>query len=118
MKSRPYRWLHKDPEIHKKYRPYLSHKTQCQFHQQQWDLTFEEWLTFWTPEQWLCRGRAGDNLCMRRIDLNQSWNKTNVELVSRRLMVKLAHERRVKLCEEKNIDVASNFDQERSTVNQ
>lgn len=105
-KPRPHRWLHKDPDIHKKYRPFLSHKTQSEFHGQPWNLSFEQWLSLWTEENWQQRGRAGDKLCMRRIDLDLPWQLGNVELVRRRDMVKLAHLRRVQLFQENNCDLA------------
>jgi len=72
-----------DPYRHSQYRAYMQQRNQAQFRGEDWQLTFEEWLNLW-GQDFDRRGRRGDNLCLTRWDLEDSWTVTNCILMSRR----------------------------------
>ena len=80
---RPERWIHSDPDIHKKYIPFLRQKAQAAYRFEEWQLNFEEFLSIWNEAAWNMRGRKADSICMTRIDWEGPWSKDNVELVTR-----------------------------------
>jgi hypothetical protein len=75
---------HSDPFDHARFLPYIRSKFQAIYRKEAWDLEFSEWCEFWsTPAIWARRGRAGDSLCLTRIEEDQSWSKDNCVLVFR-----------------------------------
>lgn len=83
-KPRPHLWISgTDPIRHAQYRAWQAHKAQCQFRQEAFDLTFEEYEQLWAGE-WANRGRSVDSMCMTRSDTSGAWTKKNVELITRR----------------------------------
>lgn len=107
-KPRPVRWMYKDPDLHKKHRPFLKHRSQCAFRNEEWNFSFEEWCSIWTEEKWALRGRQADQLCMRRLDSTRPWQVDNVELITRRQMVSDNRARQVQLFWEKRRGLSNN----------
>ena len=80
---RPYMWVSgPDPLRHKQYRAYVQQKNQAQFRNEDWQLTFEEWLGIWGTE-YHRRGRTSKSLCLTRWDLEDSWTVSNCFLLER-----------------------------------
>ncbi len=77
--SRTYR----DPLKHKQFTAWMRMKAQAIFRKEEWDLSFEEFLTLWTP-YWSRRGRASTAYCLSRTDPALSWSITNTTAMIRR----------------------------------
>lgn len=90
-KPKPRAWFHKDPAVHAKFDPWHKARSQANFRQEGWTLTFEEFQEFWTDELWSQRGRASQDLAMTRVDPEQPWSKENVIIVTRRVQLQMAH---------------------------
>lgn len=81
---RPHTWKSgPDPIEHKKYLNWLQQKNQAKYRGEEWLLDFETWKAVWY-DLWQFKGRASGDLCMTRIDDKGSWDKDNVEIVTRR----------------------------------
>ena len=48
-----------------------------------WLLTFAEYEEIWAGK-WHLRGRTRDTLCLARLDYEQPWSMSNVEIMTRR----------------------------------
>jgi len=72
------------PLAHDKHYGYLKHKAQARYRGEDYSLTLEDWMTMWTDELWLQRGRTSDSYCLQQIDAEQGWSVDNVEIVPRR----------------------------------
>jgi len=63
---------------------YVRAKAQCNFRNEQWDLTWEDFQAFWrTRRLWAQRGRHRDDLVLTRFDWNKSWNRDNCCIITR-----------------------------------
>jgi len=93
---RPERWKYKDPDIRKKYIPFLRAKAQAAFRNEEWTLTFEDWLKFWTESNWALRGKSNVSLCLTRKDYAYGWHIKNVEIAPRIELIRRQHQARKK----------------------
>ena len=75
----PKRWKHADPEIHKKYRPYLMNKEQAKFRKEDYQLSFEDYCQIWSND-WANRGRKMGQMYLTRKDASKAWNLDNCVL--------------------------------------
>ena len=75
---------HQDPLVHMRYKPFLRARAQAWFLEQEWTMTFEEFLGLWTVERWYCRGRGTSDLVMVRKDKDGAWSLDNCEIVTRK----------------------------------
>ena len=82
-----------DPEQHRKYRAWIQQRNQAQFRKEPWDLDFESWLALW-GDDYERRGRLANDLCLTRLDLDDSWNKDNCILMERRVHMQRCGERK------------------------
>lgn len=73
-----------DPLQRDKYYGYLKHRSQARYREEDYSLTPEEWLSIWTDEAWLNRGRLSDNYCLVMKDRELGWHMDNVELRQRK----------------------------------
>lgn len=71
-----------DPELHRKYRAFIQQKNQAQFRGEDWQLSFEDWLSIWGTD-FDRRGRGSQDLCLTRWDLEDSWTVSNCFLMER-----------------------------------
>lgn len=84
-KVNPNSWITGPNELrHEKYYAYLKHRAQCNYRQEFYTLTWEDWESLWDDELFLKRGRRGVDLCLSRIDFNLPWSLNNVVITSRR----------------------------------
>ena len=72
------------PIEHDKHYGYLKHKAQAKYRGELYSLTMDEWMSMWTNDLWLQRGRTTDSYCLQKIDAEQGWSVDNVEIVTRR----------------------------------
>jgi hypothetical protein len=79
----PYAWKFKDLVDHQRHRSFLVSRAQANFRQEGFDMSMEEYFSLWTPELWHQRGRASDDLCMVRRDIEKPWSKDNCLIVTR-----------------------------------
>lgn len=83
-KLRPKRWIVKDPNLHRKYLPFLRARAQANFRNEGWTLTFEDWCTIWPDHLWDQRGRDSDNYAMTRKNPVEPWTIENTIVITRR----------------------------------
>jgi hypothetical protein len=73
-----------DPRRHKQYYAWMKHKAQAKYRQEPHELSFVEWEEIWnTDYHWENRGRALENVCLTRIDIEKPWSRDNCEIISR-----------------------------------
>jgi len=81
----PERWITgPDPLRREKYYAYLKHKAQCNFRGEDYELTWQDWETMWSDQQFLQRGKTVDSLCLTRIDYDLPWAEYNCQIVTRK----------------------------------
>ncbi len=82
--SRPQVWV-SGPDIvtHEKYVAFVKHRAQANFRKEPHDLTFEDWLSFWTVENWSNRGRKNTAVVLTRKDKTGPWSKDNCVIMTR-----------------------------------
>jgi len=95
--QRPHIWHHPDPEIHIKHHPWQMAKAQAVFRGEDWDLSFEEYCDIW-KDHWHNRGRKPENVCMTRHDDELGWEKSNIEIISRKEHFLRGAQRRALTC--------------------
>lgn len=83
-KQRPEMWKH-GPNEEKKLvnRWYLLAKAQARFRHEPWQLTFEQYYSFWQGKTHL-RGRKEHCMSLTRINDRQPWSKDNCLMAKRR----------------------------------
>ncbi len=74
---------YQDPLKHKQFTAWMRMKSQAIFRKEGWDLSFDEFLTLWTP-YWSRRGRASTAYCLTRTDITLPWSITNTTAMIRR----------------------------------
>ena len=85
-----------DDYTHESHYAYLKHRAQARYRSEQYDLTFEEWHSFWTPETLAQRGRNIDSLVLTRKDWDLAWCVDNVHIITRKQHLKLSGEYRMR----------------------
>lgn len=73
-----------DPLRREKYYAYLKHRAQARYRGEDYQLTWEDWESFWSDEDFLERGRSSSSLCIALIDPEGCWDLNNVEIKTRR----------------------------------
>lgn len=93
----PNRWI-TGPDIvtRDKYYAWLKHRAQAKYRKEDYDLTWEDWQTLWSNEDYLKRGRKINDLCLQKIDPDGGWTITNVEVNTRYEYLKRAAEYRAR----------------------
>lgn len=71
-----------NPLHHKMYVAFGYHRVTSRLRGDHWDLTWDEWRDAWLPH-WDQRGRAAQELCMCRKDIEGVWCLTNIEIITR-----------------------------------
>ena len=80
---RPLIWLvGPDPVRHAQYVAWGRARAQALYRGEGWDMTFDEFAEIWGTD-WPRRGRASQDLCMTRPDLDLPWSVHNAELITR-----------------------------------
>ena len=80
---RPYMWKSgPDPELHLRYKQWLQQKNQAQYRGEDWQLSFQDWLTVWGTDI-KNRGRHKGQLSMIRRNYLLPWTKDNAIIVTR-----------------------------------
>jgi hypothetical protein len=79
---RPHTWRYRDPVVHLQHIAWMRMKAQADFRGEPWDLSFDEFISFWQT-YWPQRGKASDQYCMTRCDPDGAWSPDNVEVVTR-----------------------------------
>ena len=89
----PNKWVSgPDPFTREKYYAWHKHRAQARYRNEAYDLTFEDWQTLWSDEDFLKRGRGNHCLSLCRLHSKDSWNINNVEIITR-----MEHKKRGKL---------------------
>jgi hypothetical protein len=94
-KLKPRAWIHKDPEVHKRFDPWHKARAQAHYRKEEWTLTFEEFCDLWTDELWAQRGRASHEMAMTRDDPDGAWSKDNAIIIPRKEQLTRAHMHRL-----------------------
>ena len=82
-KPRPHLWISgPDPVRHEKFRVWHQQRNQALFRGEGWHIDFDTWVRIW-GDAWHSRGRERGCRCMTRLDWEQPWSETNVEIVTR-----------------------------------
>ena len=81
----PETWL-SGPDLfqREKYYAWLKHRAQAMHRNEEHKLSWEDWQTLWPDDLFLKRGRLATDLCLTRINLNDSWNLSNCVVCTRR----------------------------------
>jgi hypothetical protein len=83
-KIKPETWISgPDPVTRDKYYAWLKHRAQAKFRKEPYELTWEDWSTLWSNDDFLNRGRQPENLCISRRDPNDPWTLDNSEIITR-----------------------------------
>jgi len=84
LKEDPSKWISgPDPIDHDKYYAYSKHKSQAKFRNEDYELTWDDWISIWPHHIWLQRGRGSDDLCLSRLDFSEGWTMDNLEVIPR-----------------------------------
>lgn len=83
-KPRPNAWKIKDPNLHRKYMPFLKARAQANFRGETWLLTFEDWCVLWPDHLWDRRGRGSHQYALTRRDYFGPWDMNNAIVVTRK----------------------------------
>ena len=93
----PERWVSgPDPITRDIYYGYIKHKAQAAFRNEDYELTWEDWKSYWDLDTWMKRGRHPGDICLARVDHLGPWSKENCYLVERREYLKRQGEFRTK----------------------
>jgi hypothetical protein len=91
----PDKWITGPCELtHDKYYAWLKHKAQAKFRGEDYQLSWDDWQSIWSDDDFLLRGRSKESLCLQKIDLEDTWNKNNVIVAPRYEYLKRAKEYR------------------------
>ena len=86
--ERPHVWVcGPDPYKHSMYVPWMKHRAQASYRQEDHTLTFEQFYELW-KDHWEYKGRAADDYCLTRIDPEKAWSQDNCELRIRKEYLK------------------------------
>ena len=89
---RPHIWKSgPDLQRHEQYTAFLRQRAQANFRKEQWQLTFEQFVTLW-QDLWTQRGRTSTDLCMSRWNYDLPWNVENCKIMSRGEHVRVSSE--------------------------
>lgn len=92
---RPHTWKSgPDPKVHEKYLPFLQARSQAAFRLEDWQLSWEDWLSLWPDHLWAKRGRKTDELALTRKDHLGPWSLENCHVVTRFQQLSEANRRR------------------------
>ncbi len=73
-----------DPLTREKYYAWLKHRSQARYRNEDYSITWEEWQSLWSDDDFLKRGRSPDKLCLLKIDIEQGWHLNNVRVCLRK----------------------------------
>jgi hypothetical protein len=73
-----------DPFKREKYYAWLKHRAQAQYRNEPYQLTWEDWDSVWTDDDFRKRGRKNTDYCIARIDPDDAWCIHNCHVVTRR----------------------------------
>lgn len=73
-----------DPLAHDKYYAWLKHRSQARYRGEQYELSWDDWNSLWSNEDFAKRGRKNTDLCLARINQTESWNYANCHVVTRK----------------------------------
>jgi hypothetical protein len=75
----------RDPIRHKLWLECQRNRAQAKYRGQEWEITEEEFIELWMlDDRYKRRGKGSNNLCMTRINKNESWNRDNVYFPTRK----------------------------------
>ena len=84
MARDPNRWMTgPDPLTHDKHYAFLKHRAQANHRGEDYHLTFEDWLSIWSDDDFLKRGRGKEDLCLYKIEIDGPWDLSNVQVGTR-----------------------------------
>lgn len=66
-----------------KYYAFLRHRSQAVFRQEEYLLTFDDWVDLWTDELFAQRGKQRESMVMMRKNPTEGWTLDNVCIVPR-----------------------------------
>jgi hypothetical protein len=70
--------------LRNKYYAFLKHRCQARHRSEDYTLTWDDWHSAWSDQDWAQRGRSRHSKVLGRIDWDAGWHKTNVRVMSRR----------------------------------
>lgn len=79
---RPHVWKVQGEIPHQQYIAWLKMKAQADFRGEPWQFSFEDFQQVWHGH-WHLKGRARDNYCLTRINIQMPWQQGNVECIPR-----------------------------------
>lgn len=76
-------------------RAFQNSKMQARLRNLEWTITQDEFIELWgNDDKWQLRGTGSSDLTFCRIDMNLGWHTDNVDIITRRQMLKREHEYR------------------------
>jgi len=69
-------------QLDKRY-AWMKHKSQAKYRSEEHTLTLDEWMSLWSDEDFLARGRGRNDLCLAQQSIGDGWHINNVEIVPR-----------------------------------
>lgn len=80
----PEQWITgPDPLTREKYYAWLKHRAQAKYRKEPYHLTWDDWQTLWSDEDFKRRGRKPKDLCLVKTDLDLGWCISNVQVCTR-----------------------------------
>lgn len=86
-----------DLKRHEQYTAWLKHRSQANYRDEIYLLTFQQWCHFWNTDfAWENRGRHSNNVVLTRKDPGGPWHENNCEIANRRLVLQRSAANRVR----------------------
>lgn len=73
-----------NPLTREKYYAFLKHRSQASYRKETYNLSWEDWQSFWNDDDFVKRGRKVDDLCLTRYNFNLAWDIDNCVVCTRR----------------------------------
>lgn len=85
---------YQEPLKYKKFIDFLKSRAQANFRKEPWELSEQQFFRIWSDERYLRKGRGSIDLCMTRIDPDDSWREGNIAVLNRRLQIQIRNKRK------------------------
>lgn len=80
---KPHLWVSgPDPVVHSYFNVFVQHRNQCNFRNEPYELSFDQWFDLW-GDKITKRGRTSGCYIMTRIDSKLPWTYNNVMVKQR-----------------------------------
>lgn len=94
--KRSHLWITGPDELtHEKFYAWHKHRSQANYRQEEYYLTFDDWQQLWPDDKFLNRGRETSCFVLTRIEREGPWSIANCEVVTRYDQLKRCIDERV-----------------------